>query len=394
MLFDQARAFRIMAQMGIDALVAASPDNVTYLSGYWAMSHWARPGGPQAYAILPAGGESPCLVAGSGNLDHVVDGESRYDEAYRYGFFATKTDGSGLSPEEVRYAALLTAQDFGDPGAALVAALRDRGLARARIAIEDVGIQPAVLEKVRKDLPEASVVPGGPLLRALRTVKTEGEIERLRGAVRTTERGILAALAIARPGMAEIELRKEFDRTVITEGGIPVSSMCIGGGAHSAMSNCQAGERPLAAGEVIRFDGGVRYRWYRSDIARIASLGDPGERVRRYYGALREGAERGIEAIRPGARPADVYRIVMETVRKVIPHYERSHVGHGIGINNYDAPDLAPKSNEVFEEGMVICVETPYYELGWAGLQLENTVVVRASGAESLMSIDNALRVR
>ncbi len=56
MLFDQARAFRIMAQMGIDALVAASPDNVTYLSGYWAMSHWARPGGPQAYAVLPAGG--------------------------------------------------------------------------------------------------------------------------------------------------------------------------------------------------------------------------------------------------------------------------------------------------------------------------------------------------
>lgn len=77
MLFNQSRAKRIMAAESIDALVATSPDNVTYASGYWAMSHWARPGGPQAYAVIPAdGGASPCLIAGSGNLDHVVDGES------------------------------------------------------------------------------------------------------------------------------------------------------------------------------------------------------------------------------------------------------------------------------------------------------------------------------
>ncbi len=394
MRFDQQRARRIMSEQGIDALVATSPDNVTYISGYWAMSHWARPGGPQAYAVLPAGGATPCLIAGSGNLDHVVDGESAYQDAYRYGFFATQTDGAALSAQEVQYAKLLNGREFGDPAEALLAALCDRKLERSRIAIEDAGIVPAIVERVKKELPHAQIVSGGKLLRALRTIKTPEEVERLRGAVRATERGIVAALKIARPGMAERELRMEFDRTVITEGGIPVSSMCIGGGAHSAMSNCQAGERKLVAGEVIRFDGGVRYQWYRSDIARIAALGEPGERIRSYYGALREGAERGIAAIKPGVRTAEIFRIAMETVRKVIPHYQRSHVGHGIGINNYDAPDLAPRSQEVFEEGMVVCVETPYYELGWAGLQLENTVVVRANGAELLTTLDNELRIQ
>jgi Xaa-Pro aminopeptidase len=170
--------------------------------------------------------------------------------------------------------------------------------------------------------------------------------------------------------------------------------MCIGSGPRSALSNCQAGERRLAAGEVIRFDGGVRFKWYRSDIARIAALGDPGERARRYYAALRAGAERAIEAMKPGVRTADIFRLAMDTVRREgIPHYERGHVGHGIGINNYDAPDLAPTSDEVVEAGMVLCVETPYYELGWAGLQLENTLVVRAHGAEPLMTLGNELRV-
>lgn len=395
MLFNQSRAKRIMAAESIDALVATSPDNVTYASGYWAMSHWARPGGPQAYAVIPAdGGTSPCLIAGSGNLDHVVDGESWVTEAYRYGFFATKTDGDALSDLDRRYAALLKAPDHGDAASALVAALRDRRLDRARVAIEETGIQPALLEKVRQELPHADIVPGARVFRAIRTIKTPEEIERLRGAVRTTERGIVAALRLAKPGVAERELIAEFDRTVITEGGVPVSSMCIGSGPRSALSNCQAGDRRLVAGEVIRFDGGVRYRWYRSDIARIAALGDPGERVQRYYGALRAGAERAIEAIKPGVRCADIFGIAMDTVKKEgIAHFERSHTGHGIGINNYDAPDLAPKSDEVIEENMVLCVETPYYELGFAGLQLENTVVVRAHGAEPLTSLGNELRI-
>ncbi|MGH8695602.1 MAG: M24 family metallopeptidase [Burkholderiales bacterium] len=394
MLFNAPRARRLMAGERLDALVATSPDNVTYASGYWAMSHWARPGGPQVYAVIPAdGGASPCLVTGSGNLDLVVEGEAWVTEAYRYGFFATKTDGPDLSALDARYAALLAGPDHGDAASALVAALRDRKLDRGRLAIEDTGMQPAILERVRRELPEAEIVSGARVFREIRTIKTPEEIERLRGAVRVTERGIEAALRVARPGLPERELIAEFDRTVITEGGVPVTSMCVGSGPRSALSNCQAGERRLATNEVVRFDGGVRFRWYRSDIARIAALGDPGERVRRYYGALRAGAERAIEAIRPGVRCAEIFRIAMETVRREgIPHFERSHVGHGIGINNYDAPDLAPKSDEVVEEGMVLCVETPYYELGWAGLQLENTVVVRAHGAEPLTSLGNELR--
>ena len=42
---------------------------------------------------------------------------------------------------------------------------------------------------------------------------------------------------------------------------------------------------------------------------------------------------------------------------------------------------------------MVICVETPYYELGFAGLQSEDMMRVTADGVESLTDIDPGLRV-
>ena len=88
-----------------------------------------------------------------------------------------------------------------------------------------------------------------------------------------------------------------------------------------------------------------------------------------------------------------MFETAVEAVRREgIPHYRRSHVGHGIGLDGYDLPDLTASSRDVLEEGMVLCVETPYYELGWTGLQVEDMVVVRAGGIETLMTTSGALR--
>jgi Xaa-Pro aminopeptidase len=93
-------------------------------------------------------------------------------------------------------------------------------------------------------------------------------------------------------------------------------------------------------------------------------------------------------------RTADVFEASVETVRREgIPHYQRSHVGHGIGLDGYDAPDIAPSSPAVFEEGMVVCVETPYYEMGFGGLQVEDTLVVTKDGVDSFMLSGTGLKV-
>jgi Xaa-Pro aminopeptidase len=43
------------------------------------------------------------------------------------------------------------------------------------------------------------------------------------------------------------------------------------------------------------------------------------------------------------------------------------------------------------EAGMVFEVETPYYEIGFAGLQIEDTVVVREQGAEVLTRLPRGI---
>jgi Xaa-Pro aminopeptidase len=103
---------------------------------------------------------------------------------------------------------------------------------------------------------------------------------------------------------------------------------------------------------------------------------------------------RAIELVKPGVRAADIFEQSVETVRREgIAHYRRNHVGHGIGLDGYDAPDFTPSSREVLEEDMVVCLETPYYELGFGGLQVEDMIRVTADGHESLMSTGSELRI-
>jgi len=394
MLLNRPRLDAAMRREALDAVVATSPENVTYASGFWAMSQWIRRG-PQSYVLVPGEGRGePAVVVSTGALDLVAEQDVAIRDVRRYGFFSVdQAECAGDEPHARRFISLLEAEDRGDPVAALVSAIRDRGLERARIAVDEGGITPQYLEALAQALPEAKLQRAAGLFRHVRAVKTPEEVERLRQSAQIAERSIEAALAVARAGATERELAYAFHARTLAEGAMPVLGV-ICTGPRSALSSGQPGDRKLEPGDVIRFDVGGRYRHYRADIARIAVLGEPSDKVKAYHRAIRAGLLRGHDIIRPGVRTADVFREVTETVRREgISHYQRSHVGHGIGLDGYDAPNITPGSDEVFEEGMCICVETPYYELGFAGLQVEDTLRVTKDGVESLMSTGSELRL-
>ena len=304
-----------------------------------------------------------------------------------------RADPTAFEASERRQDALYNLNDDGDPLRALAAAINDAGLSGGRIAIDELGLMPGYWQRLQELLPQADLVDGFQLFRHIRAVKTPEEIMRLRRAAEIAEQSIESALAVAREDVTEEDLARAFHGRTVLEGGLPVLG-CIGFGLRSAMPNVMPSAARLKRGEVIRFDVGGRFQHYRADIARIATLGPPPPKVSQYYSALHRGVLRACEMIKPGVRAADVFAACVETVqREGIPHYARSHIGHGIGIDGYDMPDIAPNSQHMFEAGMVLCVETPYYELGWCGLQVEDMVVVRDDGVENLMTTDGSLMV-
>ncbi len=393
MLTNLARLHDLMKREGFAAVVATCPENVTYSSGFWAMSQWVRRG-PQAYVLHPGNGEQPCIIANSGILDLVPDQDIWIKEIRRYGYFQVDVDASApLDSADRKQQKLFETTAYKDSVQALATAMKEKGVTSGKIGIDEMGITPQCMDQLKDALPDAAFVRCFSLFERVRAVKTAGEIAILRQAARNTEQAIDAALSAAKEGVTEREMLRAFNATLARHDTAPVVG-CIGFGSRSALSNVQPSDRKLKRGDLIRFDVGGRYRNYRSDMSRGGALGEPSAKVAKYYAAVEKGVLRAYDLIKPGVKVAELFTQVVDTVRREgIPHFKRSHVGHGIGVDGYDPPNISDSSSDVFEEDMVVCIETPYYELGFAGVQVEDMVRVTRDGAESLMALPTGLRI-
>ena len=148
---------------------------------------------------------------------------------------------------------------------------------------------------------------------------------------------------------------------------------------------CPANENPALI--AIGFDVGSRYEGYWSDLARTYSFGEPSARVRQLYRAMVLGEQAGIDQTRPGMTGGEVFKLTMQAVRdNGEPRYRRHHVGHSIGAEVYEQPILADGNDVEIEAGMIINIETPYYEFGVGAVHVENPFVVAAQGPNVLLT--------
>lgn len=384
-VLNRTRADRILADAGVDFLVATTHANVFYLSGYFGFSQRLMPT-TQVYALARAGSfDETVLIAPIGDLDMQAQFPAALSKLHPYGrfFVEPQEDGATLDAEQERYRVLA----LQDPGGTAEAALLDELAAlpaTARIALDERGVAPQVLEAIRERLGER-LLPGAGLLDSIRTVKTPEEIRRLEAAALTIEESYLAALKAAREGMSEAEMARIFDCRTVEQGSQPYFTVIAFGERATLPNAVPSLERRLRPGDLIRFDIGCKTEMYSSDIARTAVLHEPSSRLRRLYGAILAGEDRMLEVMGPGVTAGEVFdAAVRGTQEGGIPHYRRHHVGHGVGLDTYDPPLLAPGSDTVLEPGMVFEIETPYYELGFGGVQVEDTVVVTETGSRLL----------
>jgi len=303
---------------------------------------------------------------------------------YRYGTFFVSSGGS--APD---LAAMPKAEaSFADALAAAVRAQVKPGQA--------VGIDcPVASER-----PELAAIAAGTLFDArpaiikARSVKLPGEIEKIRKATEITERGLAKAFAHAHAGVTELEMATIISAEIIAGGGIPRFIVATSGG-RSALADAYATAARLERGDLVRIDLGCTVDGYWADLARTAVVGEPARDQQARYQALLDGELAQLAAARPGITAGDLFDVAVERVRQgALPNYQRTHCGHGLGIGPHEFPTLNPANRTVeIEEGMVLCVETPYYELGWGGMMVEDIIVIRPGGNECLTKLPRELRV-
>ena len=383
MLQNTERARAVMAEAGLDALVGTSQENVFYLTGIMNVNSFVLPRMVQCYAVAAKDRlDRPGVVMGVGDADQVLSAFPGVGPLYCFGMFYREVPDPGVLSDAERRLSALTAEAMWHrgPADALVAAIRQAGLSKAAIGIDEEGIQPAVRAQAVGQLPDARFVEASQILRKIRMVKTADELERLKRAQAACENGIKAVAAMARQGVTEREMVAAYVSGVVRTGGRPTFTL-IKIGRNGALGQLPASETTLEKGSHVWFDVGAQVDGYHADLARILALGEPSKKLREYYAAALRGEEHAFAVTRPGMTADRLFHETVEAVRRSgIPHYRRHHVGHGIGAEVYDPPVLNASTTIPIEAGMVINVETPYYELGWGAVHVEDPYLVGPDG--------------
>jgi Xaa-Pro aminopeptidase len=252
---------------------------------------------------------------------------------------------------------------------------------------------PATWQRLTARLAGTTLLPAYAHFRTARMVKSPEEVRRLERAALIAEDGIAAVLGMLKEGVTEREGALAFEQEILRKGAQPFFTV-VTMGDRAALADVYASDRALAKGDLVRFDLGCVYQGYRSDISRTAVLGAPTDKQRRYYDAIRDGERAAIAAMKPGVPVNQIFEIGMRVTREAgMPHYKRTHVGHGIGIEPYDPPTINAATATKLEPGMVFCVETPYYEHGWGGVQVEDAVEITATGVRQLTRSSQELHI-
>lgn len=395
-LANVERARTVLGHHDIEFVVAATRENTLYLSGLDNHGQLSFPYTEQSYVVGPASAiDRGILVLASYRSESAGAADAALSDVVTFGHFprALSPDAALIADERRVRERGESASSPADAFEGLATAIELAGATAAVVAVDERGPDRALLECLTARFPRATFLPGAELLREIRSVKTPAELERLRRAIAINEAGFRAVFDAARKGVTEDELKHRFRVSVSEHGGTPGHCL-LKFGRRMAMFQDPRGDAILEPGQAIFLDAGATWQGYRSDLGRLVSYGPASERLVTLYAASRAGQDRAFELLTPGAAVADVFRGAVDATRaNGNPDFKRTHTGHAVGLEWNDQPMISDATDAVVETGMVLEVELPYYELGFGGAHIEDTVLIGAEGPIRLSSLDRDLVV-
>ena len=353
----------LLAESGLDAVVASSLENVSYLSGARIVMQRLIP--DRLALLLWPGQGDPAIVVCKGE-DVACRDDCRIDDMRAYTEFVT-------SPIDL-----------------LADVVIEKGLSRSRLGLETHLLPAAYVNQLQKRLPGATMVDCGDLLDRTRMIKTPEEIDALAAAGQATERAIRGAFERASIGESEKMVADDITAGVTAAGADVMNFMFLGTGTRSFEWHARPGPTRLEAGQVIHTDVSGNFVGYWSDLARTAFVGTPSPHQRDIYRRLYRTHVETLDAIRPGLQVGELYSVCQAAYRKVDLPFQMAHIGHGLGLGLHEYPMLKPTTDEPLQPGMVLCIEPAYLDPGVAGYHIEDLVLVTDDGREVLTDYEGA----
>jgi len=397
------RVLYALEARGLDGIVATTPNNVYYLSGFNGVAH--KSDEPRVAAVLLSrhAPEHPVMVVADYYLATFLAQPTWIEDIRPFRAVmmpldlpARKSDIDRFIPPDAGGVPWIEkarkAYAF-DMGGALEVALRDLRLDRAKVAFDDRAFG------LRLGMDGLNVADGYDPMMFARAIKTPVELDLLRRATRLNEAAIRATIASWQEGATWRDLNRAYTRSVAELGGFvrDPGGMVWGhprGSDATIMLSSGFEDSEVGAGTHVMFDCHGTIDLYCWDGGKTWVVdGEPRGDARRWAKATSAVAETLLGAMKPGARIRELQALARATYRKAgVPDPERAIVFfHGLGLSHMElelmtADGAVNGGDWVLEEGMVAPIHLLYpggqFDRSWC----EEVVAIASDGGKPLFS--------
>lgn len=219
----------------------------------------------------------------------------------------------------------------------------------------------------------------------MRELKSRREMQKMAEAGRLVARAHALAREMCQPGVRTIEIDQAIDRLFAEYGATPLfkgfpgdvpfpASTCIS--INEEVVHGIPGERMLQAGDIVSIDTGCRLDGWCGDAAWTYPVGEVDEEKRRLLACGKSVLATAIRAFGTEQRWSQVARRIMSEVKRAKFSLVEQFVGHGIGKEMHEAPQVPNYTNEELERedfllrpGIVLAIE-PMINAGTSEIEI------------------------
>jgi Xaa-Pro aminopeptidase len=364
------RIRKYLAEMDLSALVVFDSLNTVYVSGFQLdVEPWERP----VATVIPLEAE-PFMILNELSINH-----------YRYGL----ENNEHWIKDVIYYDEhpRLTKRHYytQDFPRLLCETLEERGIFKGCIGVDN---SDSTLEKwVGYYLHDLKVVDASKLLREMRLVKDEYELDLMRKAAELTDYGLEKMKEAIKVGKSNLEVGHEVAYEIAKEAAkkypvdvsIEISAGFTGTGPEGAMPHGwrMPNGRKIEKGDTLLAVVGVRLNKYWVEDERTFIVGKPSEKQKRFFDVVTEGQRKAIEMCVAGNKVSDIDAAALKVIEDAgFGDYVFHRTGHGMGLGGHEYWHDMAFNNKIMQPGMVTSVEPMLCVYGLGGFRHSDTIVI------------------
>ena len=235
------------------------------------------------------------------------------------------------------------------------------------------------------------------------TLKSAHEIEAMRLAGKITAAARALARELVKPGVTTQQIDKAVFHFIREQGAIPSflhyngypASVCIS--VNDEIIHGIPGKRVLREGDIVSVDVGAYIGGYHGDCAGTYPCGQVSDEALRLIRVTQDSFFEGLKFAREGYRLSDISHAVQTFVEANGYSVVREYVGHGIGRNMHEAPEVPnygkPGHGPRLLRGMTLAVE-PMVNAGTAAIkQMPDGWTVKTADGKYAAHYENTLLI-